>query len=212
MSRENVNTIFDNVAFIVFNYDRCVEQFLCEALRVYYQLQPSQIIDVMGRLKIYPPYGQVGRLRAASELGGIGYGHEPSPEMLILLAQQIKTFTERVEEEGELAAFRQEITTANKLVFLGFAFHEINMKLLSTGKNCSNRSIYGTRFGVSDSDAAVITQRVRLMFKETLDPIRATVQEKMESSAREIQFSSMPVNLHKGTCTDLFSEYSMSIG
>jgi hypothetical protein len=44
-SRESIGKIFDSVTFIVFNYDRCLEQFLLHALQRLYA------IPTMTRLK-----------------------------------------------------------------------------------------------------------------------------------------------------------------
>ena len=212
VSRNNVESIFDNIVFVIFNYDRCVEHFLCEALKRYYNLDAESVRNVMSKLKIYHPYGQVGLLPAMSATSRVSYGVEPTSELLIALAGQIKTFTERVDEAGELAAFRQEIATAQKIVFLGFAFHEINMKLLQTGADQGNWGIYGTRYGVSDSDAGVIAGRIRGMFVKLHGPDMLTHQEMTIASYHAGRIQQLPVNLHRGTCTQLFNEYGMSIG
>jgi hypothetical protein len=60
LRNEDVDTIFDNVSIITFNYDRCIEHYLYHAIQNYYA-----IVDVerlMKRLKIYHPYGVVGSL------------------------------------------------------------------------------------------------------------------------------------------------------
>ncbi len=38
---ENVYNLFDNVSFIIFNYDRCIEQFLFNAVQNYYAIEPD---------------------------------------------------------------------------------------------------------------------------------------------------------------------------
>lgn len=205
ISTQNVECIFDNVVFIVFNYDRCLEQFLSQALRVYYDLDINAVQQIMGRLKIFHPYGQVGQLPAMTSGGNVSYGFEPSARNLVVIAQLIKTFTERVEESTALKTFQDEIANSRKLVFLGFAFHELNMKLLKCNSNIGSWEIYGTRYRMSDSAAQVITGRIRSIFAPVI------VNPDIMANFRAEAIARMPANLLNGKCSELFAEYGMNM-
>ena len=49
---------------------------------------------------------------------------------LLEIAGQLKTFTEQSRDEAADEAIRGHIQEAGTIVFLGFAFHDLNMSLL----------------------------------------------------------------------------------
>ena len=51
-----------SVSFIVFNYDRCLEQFLYHSIRRYYKLKDCDAADLVDQIEIYHPYGCIGSL------------------------------------------------------------------------------------------------------------------------------------------------------
>lgn len=110
--RENVLHIFERVSFIVFNYDRCVEQFLISALERAYSITRADAAAVVDKLEILHPYGSVGRL------GQVAYGN--SGANCVPLAEQIKTYTEQADEETVLNTIRGLVDKAECVVFLGF--------------------------------------------------------------------------------------------
>jgi len=64
----NARQIFDNVAFIVFNYDRCLEFFLLNALQLVYQMSVNEAESILADCHIIHPYGVVAPLST----GGVG--------------------------------------------------------------------------------------------------------------------------------------------
>ena len=59
--KENVSQIFDNVSFIVFNYDRCIEHFLLFVLQNAYGISDREAGKILvEKLRIIHPYGVVG--------------------------------------------------------------------------------------------------------------------------------------------------------
>jgi hypothetical protein len=56
----NVAQIFDNVSFIIFNYDRCLEYFLLHALQRLYGLDQSKAEEICNSLRVIHPYGAYG--------------------------------------------------------------------------------------------------------------------------------------------------------
>ncbi len=82
--KENVREIFNNVSFIVFNYDRCVEFFLRNALRVLYGISNNEAQEVVDGLSFVHPYGVV---------GGVPFG--ATSANYLQLAYGMKTYTER---------------------------------------------------------------------------------------------------------------------
>lgn len=72
-SLANAATIFDNIAFIVFNYDSCIEHFLINALQQLYGISREDAAKTINRLTIIHPYGMVGLLDSGVPFGGDQY-------------------------------------------------------------------------------------------------------------------------------------------
>ncbi len=60
--KDQIAQRLSEVAFIVFNYDRCIEQFLLHTLRNYYNLTEVAAATLVNQAVIRHPYGVVGRL------------------------------------------------------------------------------------------------------------------------------------------------------
>lgn len=159
---ENPESSFNNVSFIVFNYDRCLECFLLHALQIYFRINEAQANDILSNVRILHPYGSLGDVLPGSD-------HIPfAPQGLDLVAasKRIKTFSESA-ESAVIHTAREWIDRAETLVFLGFGFHEQNMDLLqpenvylSDTSPPFRFNAYATTFGLSESDAAVVRDHI----------------------------------------------------
>jgi hypothetical protein len=164
VQRASCDTIFDNVSLIVFNYDRCVEHYLYHALQTYYAIPPEEVCNILKRLVISRPYGLVSFLQwqnVRSYPFGGGYKHEREHETamrlaLVGMADRIQTFTEQVKDHAALARIRKQVQEAETVVFLGFAFHPLNMQLLASGVTSNAKRVFATAKGISSADVAVI--------------------------------------------------------
>lgn len=145
-----------SVALIVFNYDRCIEHFLYHALQNYYKIPPQEAGNIASAIKIYHPYGKVGALPWQEVSGAVDFGADPSARQLLDLATQIKTFTEGTDPaSSEIVSIRRNMLDSSIVVFLGFAFHRLNMQLIrpdTNGKSKSEpKSFFATARGISSS-------------------------------------------------------------
>jgi hypothetical protein len=168
VATENLDKIFENLCIINFNYDRCVEQFLFYALQHLYQIPKSRAEDLLGRLKIFHPYGQVGFMPwEKSERRKVGFGASDYGE-LIELSREIRTFNEQLEDKGELSAIREQVGNAHRIIFLGFHFHHQNMELLMAsgpGRGGMVHS-YATALDRSEADKTWIDSQIRQLLSE----------------------------------------------
>ncbi len=164
VTRAEVESVFENVSIITFNYDRCIERFLVQAMRDYYQLQQVDAEKIVSSLTIWHPYGSVGTLPWQNKDCPVPFGTIPQAGLLPLV-DQVKTFCEGMEDE-QLLAGRELVENADTIVFLGFAFHPMNMKLLSVEQSFATR-VFGTTLGLSNADEAVILDDIRKMLNKT---------------------------------------------
>lgn len=154
-----------SVAFVIFNYDRCIEHYLYFALHNYYKLSETRVAELLNAVHFYHPYGSVGTLPWQHQKNVAAYGEELRPNSLLENAKQIKTFTEGTDpDSSEVCEIREAVATSNNLLFLGFAFHKLNMQLISPGKidmdDVSQKRAFATAFGLSKSDFSAIATEI----------------------------------------------------
>ena len=162
----NLDSIFDNISMVIFNYDRCVERFLVFAIKNYYNVSLEEACALLKKLKIFHPYGTIDELSWSDNDPGIRFGNDYSGSKLLSVSEKIKTFTETTEGNGEsLDLLKAELQNADSIVFMGFAFHPMSMKLLSPPDSSVVENIYASAFGISGSDCEVIKRRIRESLK-----------------------------------------------
>lgn len=186
-----------SVVFINFNYDRCIEHYLYYALQKSYRMDASEVAQLLREhLEIYHPYGTVGSLPWLNQPNAIHYGATPYPTQLLGLANEIKTFTEGTDTlSSDVNSIRSHMETSHRLVFLGFAFHKLNMELLIPSPGVTQRpkgrSVFATGHGLS---------------KSSIEHIRADlIARGLLPSGLTIGFPAVPDGLLK--CNGLFQEH-----
>nr|WP_140404504.1 hypothetical protein [Sphingomonas sp. CDS-1] len=197
VAADNPKSAFENVSFIVFNYDRCLEIFLVRALCVYFQIPAREAVAIVAGLNIIHPYGSLGSLtegdRHRAAFGDLDCN-------LLSIAGRILTFSESIDDEELVQQIKVLVAEAETLVFLGFAFHEQNMKLLGDDvpkqdKQSATQRVYATTHGLSASDAGVVKSQIAHL-------IRGRPQKARDNYS---------IELFSGECRALFAEYWRSL-
>ena len=197
---DEIESVFDNVSFITFNYDRCIQRFLHVALQKYYGIDSRRAANLISKLEIIHPYGSIGRLPFEGGESIVPYGARLKEAALIEAAGRIRTFTEQMEDEDSLRVIHESVLRVETLVFLGFGFHPQNMELLDVGTGSSVRRAFATSYCCSNGDIEVFTRQIRAMLGDEYMP--SGTFEGYEVDVR------VPAGLK---CTDLLSEFSRSI-
>ena len=149
------------ITFVIFNYDRCVEHFLVTVLRDRFGLPQADVISILNSVTFYHPYGQVGFLPWQDKESSIGFGDENyEGEDHVRLAREIRTFTERIEDEVTLHEMRERIARADAVVFLGFAFGDQNMTLLTPTVPTKNPLVFGTVHEIPNRRTEAVRQNL----------------------------------------------------
>lgn len=196
-SIQDVSFRFQDITLIIFNYDRCVEHFLLHALISYYRLTESEAAGIINNLNIIHPYGMVGSLSwldPASQTS-VAFGGELQVSQLIKYAEGIRTFTEGAHSES-MKQLVISMENAERLIFLGFAFHRLNMELIGgrangiNGYENSNKiKCYATAFETSKSDQEAIRNSINYLYKNDIG-----------------------IYIENTTCNQIFKDYSRSLG
>jgi len=154
---------FDNISFIIFNYDRCFEYFMYSSLIISYGVDHKKAMEFIQRLHINHPYGTVGNLW--DEKGNLTFGKQPTEIKLIQLAKNIITFTgNRAHEKTMRNNAKYLAARADRIIFLGFAYHKQNIDLLFNYHGVQRGAIpisdkttcYGTGYKKSEGDNAQV--------------------------------------------------------
>jgi len=189
-TKEDLVERFQSVVLIIFNYDRCIEQFLINALQISYKITEEEAAKIITNINIYHPYGSVGSLAWQKNDLPISFGGYPSTEELEALITRIKTFTEGTDpESSEIIAIRQHMCNADKLVFLGFAFHKLNMKLISPTDFNNKPKCFATTLNISKSDKLHVGNLVNKLYDNS------------------IHSSDIRMEMTDKSCFDFFSEH-----
>jgi hypothetical protein len=190
VERRDIARAFENTQFIIFNYDRLLEQFLLLAVQEYFDVDEQQAASALRQVEFIHPYGSLGPLPWQSEgaegalaLGGthgVNYNR---------VAATLRTFTESV--TGELGSrVRQAVAAANTMIFLGFGFLEQNVALLTPNTAPSASRILSTAYGVSGYDQEMIRSLLHAFAPNNNPTISVT----------------------PGTCRELFDQHRIGLG
>ena len=139
-------TIFSDIGFAIFNYDRCVEHSLFHHLYLRHDLPLSRAEDIVRSITILHVYGVLGDLWD----GALPFGAESTS--LASLAGLLRTYHEELDDVEHEQSLRELLDNAEKVVFLGFGSHPNNLQLLFPKYDFHNAQLWGTTKGCASSD------------------------------------------------------------
>jgi hypothetical protein len=135
------------------------------ALMAYYDKEQREVAPLLKELNIYHPYGQIGILLWQDGSQMIhAFGAPINRKILLELSSQVQTFGEEI-KKPPLKKIHSDIANVKRMIFLGFAFHPLNMKLLFNGvDNKEFKKIIASTHGLTKDDAEEITDDFRKRF------------------------------------------------
>ncbi len=190
--KNDLSERLQNIAIVSFNYDRCLEHFLYLAFQNYYGITASEAAQLLASLEIHHPYGKVGALPWMSQSSGsMAFGATPNHQQLFEVSKLLRTFTEGTDPSvSDIESIRATVAGAERLLFLGFAFHRLNLDLLYSGAPSQTRRLFATALNISNSNCQQIKGELVNKAKHPSD------------------FIYLRNDL---TCSQLFAEYSRSL-
>ncbi|MEH6523040.1 hypothetical protein [Sulfitobacter sp.] len=151
-----------NITFVSFNYDRCIKQYFVNAAASYFELDGPRIEEVLDALEVIHPYGSIGEIRYSGERVA-GYGLEVNVENIYNSSKRIRTFTEGVADPKLLEGIRGSLGRAELVIFLGFSFIDINMKILKPDTQIAKR-VLATAKGRSEDTRMILRNQLERDF------------------------------------------------
>jgi hypothetical protein len=185
-----LDSAFENLFIINFNYDRCVEQFVFLWFQQIYGLDEDKAAELTKRLSIHHPYGKLGSLPFENRAANIPFGAEVKGHRLFHMLPGIKTYSEAIKIGSQLISARNALGEADRVVFLGFAFHEQNMRLIQVREEHERASVrcYATTMDIS-------APRLELDKQKIVETLRV-------STPQGLFFEGL-----RGTCENFWDEY-----
>lgn len=192
---EDIGEKLSKTKFVIFNYDRCFEYFIFDALQTYFDIDDETTKEILSNLDIFHAYGKVGSLGWQDESNVISFGAKLNASQLISLSSEIRTFAEDDNSKsGEIAKIRSVILDSKKYVFLGYAFHELNMQILKHPQSSmgvdGQKTCFGTAFGFSEANIELI---------------------KAEKLCSQLGLRKDSVHIDHLTCAEMLSHYSFKL-
>ncbi len=151
--RSDAPRLYDDVSFVSFNYDRCIEYALLRATAHHFHLNDDQAFDALKRVKIEHPYGSLGELPTGRAAVSHSFGTPQTNETLLSMARNLKTFTEGTVGENTKEKIGKLIENSRSIVCLGFGYNAMNVELISNPTE-KGKIVYGTTFALSEPNAA----------------------------------------------------------
>lgn len=157
VTKDEIAERLKSIAFIDFNYDRCIEYYLYHSFQNFYNISHSSSVDLLEKLEIHHPYGTVGCLPWQKLTNSIEFGDKQNVNKIVSLSKEIKTFAEGLDSQsGQVEAIQNCMVSGTTIVFLGFAYHPLNMHLLIPQHFDDHikdpLTIVGTAYRVSNND------------------------------------------------------------
>ena len=184
--RSQVEKCLDDLSIINFNYDRSIEHFLPWAMVMAFgmELKEAQAI-VAAQLRIIHPYGTIGRLPwQKGEAADCEWGTE-QPWNIHNLAMLIRTSTEVQRDHNMLMQIRSAVSSAKRIVFLGFGFQAQNVDLLVDYGLSHDPEIALTVHGMSRSNRDSLIRMVKRKFGVEHDELLLVLDAKCADMMRD---------------------------
>jgi hypothetical protein len=161
IGKAQISDIFNNVSIITFNYDRVIETYVSEAVKQYYLLDTNEAQEIASRLEVIHVYGQIGRMIGWPGDGvELPFGGNLDNNNLFEISEQISVFTEDYHDETKLRRIHELLKEADVIVYIGFSFAGMNMKLLSTDSPGNLSTVFGTALNVSYPNVTSIQKQI----------------------------------------------------
>ena len=109
----------------------------------------------------------------------VSFGAKPEPQLLGELSREIRTFTERVEEDDTPRRIAAAICDAELIVFSGFSFGSSNWDFLQNDQPGAEKMVVAGVMGISVPNQGYIATRL----ENSLDPSRNVVVHTCEKGS-----------------------------
>jgi hypothetical protein len=145
-----LNASFDKfgenrLSVITFNYDRSLEHYLFTTLLNAHGRSPEECLVALRKIRIIHVYGQLGRHVYVEQAARVYSADNRTYCNTVNAAQGITLLHDKI--KPELEAAQKILTAAERVCFLGFGYHELNLQRLRLQDSSHNRNVFGSAQG-----------------------------------------------------------------
>ncbi|MCK4296242.1 MAG: hypothetical protein KAX28_06250 [Candidatus Marinimicrobia bacterium] len=158
----------NRISFITFNYDRSLEHYLFE--NIYGLIKNTgksrkDLYDIFKDIPIIHVYGKIGYLpwekgfydikegfKRAHSVLSYGYNNIPEVYVSTQLKNMIELMYDERKEKPEIEAAKKLILSADRILFLGFGYDGINLKILDLPDLLINKQVFGTAYKSTNNE------------------------------------------------------------
>jgi hypothetical protein len=146
------------IAFITFNYDRSLEQFLFMSVKAFYGQSDDQTKDALKDIPFIHLHGHLGLLPWQNKEGQIAreYSETASAGQIVAASKQIQIVHQAVPDSDEFNLARQLLSAADQIYVLGFGYNRTNIERLGLEKGKTAVDPLGTWVGLTTAEKASI--------------------------------------------------------
>ncbi len=156
LSPDHAGGALKDCSFLVFNYDRCLELYLQNALTYAFGITREAARAIVDEVPLVHVYGSLGTLPGGMrhhtdlEFGNIEHA------ALDEVAQRIQTFSEQPPEDL-VDRIKALVGDAEQVLFIGYSYHQQGLDLIFPDGQplAGGRSVRGTAFG---AHPAIVTR------------------------------------------------------
>ncbi len=146
--------INNNLSIITFNYDRSIEHYFFTVLKARSNKSEEECARILEAIPIIHVHGKLGALPWQEE-SGRPYDSENLGNIKEV-SKQINVIRKDLDKSSEFEeAYEFYLSLAEKIIFLGFGYHEANLRRLRIG-DLKGKTIIGTCYGLGNSDIGPI--------------------------------------------------------
>lgn len=174
--QQEAHKVFDNTVFLTYNYDRSLEVFLMHALSEAFSMEPIEFLKILRTAPICHVYGSVGGILDNDPANNIPFGAPLTNFNYSRAVESLRTYTQE-EADGRVDDFIiRHIRDAERLIFLGCAYHNLNIQIFDAAHGLNVEKIYGTSHGLSPSAVSVAKRRLDGIISPSNDHDQPIVQ------------------------------------
>ena len=176
----------NKLSIITFNYDRSLEYYLFTVLKTKYNFSDESCAEILDNIPIIHVHGSLGPLpwqkgRIAQGKHARPYGPNKSDrggnlitdKEIIDASKQIIVIPQSTETTEEFHYAFDQLFVAERIYFLGFGYHELNLKRLRMKDIKEVSLLKGTCYGMAQTDINAIKSKYKISFAprkiDTLD-------------------------------------------
>lgn len=160
----------NRLSVITFNYDRSIEHYLFKALQNTFN-KPTECAKQLSMIPVIHVHGSLGKLPWQSSISR-PYEASYGPEEIRDAASQIAIIHEGQGTSEEFYRAFNLLNTAERIYFLGFGFHSVNLERLRIDKlpffieykrdNFFNPCFAGSSYGLEQAEISAIQNKWRI--------------------------------------------------